>query len=336
MTASVAELRRPVLRAVSRSFYLSIRLLPRALRDPIALAYLLARATDTIADTAEVEPAVRAQHLQDLASVIAGVGSAGGAAAVRDSFAPLQQNADERRLIESLPACISWLEALAPADRDDIRRVLAKITEGQRSDVRRFESSSAVTALPTAADLDEYTYLVAGCVGEFWTSVCFRHLSNVAALPREQMVSLGVSYGKGLQLINVLRDVGPDLRGGRCYLPADQLRSVGLGPAEILGNAARAEPVLKEWRAKAQQGIADGIEYSCAIRPFRVRLATALPALIGARTLALLEQAGPAFFEQKVKVSRREVRGILVQLVASLASPRSISTMFRQLSSRAA
>ena len=47
-----------LLRGVSRSFYLSIRLLPAPLRRPIAVAYLLARAADTLADTAEL-PAAR-------------------------------------------------------------------------------------------------------------------------------------------------------------------------------------------------------------------------------------------------------------------------------------
>eukprot|EP01034_Spumella_vulgaris_P003029 gene3029-3914_t len=37
-----------LLRGVSRSFYVSIRLLPGPLREPVAAAYLLARATDTI------------------------------------------------------------------------------------------------------------------------------------------------------------------------------------------------------------------------------------------------------------------------------------------------
>ncbi len=42
---------RQILRGVSRSFDLSIRLLPSALQSPVAIGYLLARATDTVADT---------------------------------------------------------------------------------------------------------------------------------------------------------------------------------------------------------------------------------------------------------------------------------------------
>ena len=325
-----------MLRSVSRSFYLSIRILPRHLRDPIALAYLLARATDTIADTADVDPESRLRHLAHLAGVIQGAGSAEDAASVRDSFTPLQKDEAERRLVEALPACVTWLEALGPADRADIRKVLRRITEGQQSDLQQFRNARELTALGSAADLDHYTYLVAGSVGEFWTQVCFRNLPTFGSMSYERMLSLGVSYGKGLQLINILRDVGVDLQAGRCYLPADQLRSLGLEPADLSRDPARAEPLLQIWRARAEEGIADGIEYSCAIVPWRVRFATALPALIGARTLALLNEAGPAAFERRVKVHRSEVRGIVLRLLGSLASPRSIRNIFRQLSSRAA
>ena len=332
MSASVAELRGPVLRSVSRSFYLSIRLLPGGLRDPIALGYLLARATDTIADTGSVDAAFRSRQLNILSAAVAGDDAADAAAAVRDSFAPLQRNQQERRLIEALPSCIAWLEALAPADRDDIRQVLAKITEGQRSDLQHFGSSGELTALRSAADLDRYTYLVAGCVGEFWTSVCFRHLPHFATLPRDQMLSLGVSYGKGLQLINVLRDVGADLRAGRCYLPLDELTTCGITPTDVLQQPTRIEPLLRKWRAIAFDGIAAGVKYACAIRSRRVRFATILPALIGARTLALLRDAGVDSITHPVKVPRSEVRRLLVASAASAASTATLHRLFARSS----
>ncbi|MGZ5025073.1 MAG: squalene/phytoene synthase family protein, partial [Chthoniobacterales bacterium] len=100
---SHAQLRGPILRAVSRSFYLSIRLLPAKLRDPIALAYLLARATDTIADTSEISAALRAEELEKLAARIQGGQVADDSL---QSFVALQKNAAERSLIEAVPACL--------------------------------------------------------------------------------------------------------------------------------------------------------------------------------------------------------------------------------------
>jgi farnesyl-diphosphate farnesyltransferase len=146
------------------------------------------------------------------------------------------------------------------------------------------------------------------------------------------MVRLGVEYGKGLQLINILRDLGGDIASGRCYLPAQELHSLGVTPEELPREGARVHAVVDRWRLRAEQGIAAGVEYSCAIRPWRVRLASALPALIGARTLALLRDAGPEIFDMKIKVQRAEVRRILLKMMTSLASPSAIRAAFKHLS----
>src|ERR1700686_4245248 len=69
---SARPLRGSILRSVSRSFYLSIRILPWRLREAVALAYLLARATDTVADSARIPGTVRAEALQTLSHIIQG------------------------------------------------------------------------------------------------------------------------------------------------------------------------------------------------------------------------------------------------------------------------
>lgn len=329
---SIAQLRGAVLRDTSRSFYLSIRLLPAGLRDPIALAYLLARATDTIADTREISAEIRTEQLGKLAALIQN-GESSADLASFNSFAALQKNPAERALIESIADCLAWLSAVEAEDRSDIRSVLALINEGQMLDVQRFADTTHVTALAGQEDLDRYTYLVAGCVGEFWTHVCFRHLPQFSSMPRETMMQLGVAYGKGLQLVNILRDAGSDLRAGRCYLPEQELRSLGVPPGELIDRPQRAEPLLRELRERAGQGMAAGVEYACAIKSHRVRIATALPALIGARTLVLLRDAGASAFTRNVKVPRAEVRRMMLTAISNLASPRSLRAMFSRLSS---
>jgi farnesyl-diphosphate farnesyltransferase len=326
------ELGGAILRSVSRSFYLSIRLLPKPLREPVSLGYLLARATDTIADTATISASVRAQSLQQLAAMIEGATEAVHAQSLRDSFAPLQSDESERALIQALPEAIHWLEHSNDADRADIREVLRHITRGQALDIARFGDQEAICALNTADELDEYTYLVAGCVGEFWTRVGFRHVAPFARLSEAEMTNLGVRYGKGLQLINVLRDVGADLRAGRCYLPADELAECGVAPADLLARPAPIAPLLLKWQEIASAGIAAGLEYACAIQSRRVRFATVLPALIGARTLALLREAGPNAVTKRVKVPRTDVRRILIACTTSFASPVSVRDLFRRLS----
>ena len=306
------SLRGPLLRSVSRSFYLSLRFLPKALRDPLSLAYLLARATDTIADTPEPPVALRMEGLRDLAAAIQGTASPEITETLRKSFAPRQSDAAERTLIEELPALLDWLDELPADERAEVRSVLVKINRGQSLDLQRFGAADQIRALKNAAELEEYTYLVAGCVGEFWTRLCFAHVKNFSARPESEMRDLGVHYGQGLQLINILRDAGADLRNGRCYFPADELDSLGLKPSEVLSDPARIEPVLKKWREKAENGIEGGLEYAGSIRNRRVRFATALPAKIGKRTLALLREAGTDALIRRIKVPRGDVRKMIL------------------------
>src|SRR2546421_2846873 len=92
----------PILQSVSRSFYLSIRFLPLRLRQPVGLAYLLARATDTVADTTGIPADFRRSTLETLAAVIQHDGAPHGLEDLRTSFARLQTEPAERALIESL------------------------------------------------------------------------------------------------------------------------------------------------------------------------------------------------------------------------------------------
>src|SRR5204863_3944749 len=307
-----------LLRSVSRSFYLSIRCLPAQLREPIALAYLLARTTDTVTDTAKISRSVQIETLKMLADGIQGKGSRDVVVDLIASFVPLQENESEQQLLESLPDCLAWLERMEQADRTDIRVVLEKITHGQMLDLQRFDNSQEIRALSTADDLDEYTYLVAGCVGEFWTRLCFRHVRNFAGLSEDEMLALGKRYGMALQLINVLRDTGSDLRAGRCYCPEHELSAAHLIPSQILSESERFQPVYESWLEKAKAGLECGMQYSRAIQNGRVRAATVLPALIGARTLALLHAAGPMALQHTVKVPRSEVRAMIVSLTLTL------------------
>jgi farnesyl-diphosphate farnesyltransferase len=244
------------------------------------------------------------------------------------SFVSLQENARERRLLESLRDYLTCLEGMEHANRNDIRIVLEKITRGQMLDLERFDNSQEVRALGTAEDLDEYTYLVAGCVGEFWTQLCFRHVRQFSSRSGDEMLALGKRYGMALQLINVLRDAGSDLRAGRCYFPEHELSAAHLSPSQILSEPKRFQPIYRTWLEKAKKGLVSGMEYSRAIKDRRVRAATVLPALIGARTLSLLEVSGPAALQRTVKVPRRELRAMILSLGVTLASRRRIDAIF--------
>jgi farnesyl-diphosphate farnesyltransferase len=329
--SSERRLRNSILRSVSRSFYLSVRLLPARLRQPVALGYLLARATDTVADTSKISPVVRAERLATLSDAIQGKIPSDEVVDLAASFAPRQDNAAERALIQSLPRCIEWLENIDPVDRNEIRTVMEKITHGQALDLQRFGNPAEIGSLPRAEDLDEYTYLVAGSVGEFWTRLCFRHVRRFTTLSEIEMAGLGKRYGMGLQLINILRDAGSDLRAGRCYFPEEELTAVRMSAAEILREPDRFRPIYRKWLEKADEELKSGMQYARAIQNRRVRAATALPALIGARTLALLRSAGGTALRRQIKVPRKEVRSMMRSLAITFASRNTIDRMFAKL-----
>src|SRR6266404_1151942 len=331
-SVSVPTLPRTILSRVSRSFYLSIRLLPKELRDPVSLGYLLARASDTIADTAEIPIALRTENLRLLARAIQGEALGDAIVDLSASSSPLQKDEAERALIESLQPCLDWLEQSEVSNREEVRAVLKQINHGQLLDLERFQNPKQIAALETVADLDEYTYLVAGSAGEFWTGLCFRHLPKFTARSEAEMLEMAKRYGMGLQLINILRDAGADLRAGRCYFPNEELAVAAMEPSQILREPERFQPIYRKWREKAERGIEAGLQYANAIRNRRVRVATALPGLIGARTLALLRNAGATALHRRIKVPRKEVRAIGASLVFGFGGRSQIDSLYRELS----
>src|SRR5260221_14385962 len=149
-----------LLRDVSRSFYLTMRVLPGAIRPQIGLAYLLARTTDTIADTEIVPPAQRLDALQKLRERILGQNSA---PLNFGELARQQGSPAEKLLLEKVGDSLAALQNFSAEDQKLIRDVLTTITSGQELDLRRFANASAETedALATAAELHDYTYRVA-------------------------------------------------------------------------------------------------------------------------------------------------------------------------------
>ncbi len=126
-----------LLKATSRSFYLTLRVLPGSIRPQIGLAYLLARTTDTIADTEIVPLAQRLEALQKLRERILGQNST---PLSFGEFAKQQASSAERVLLEKVEDALAPLDSLLPADLKLVRTVLTTITSGQELDLKRFES----------------------------------------------------------------------------------------------------------------------------------------------------------------------------------------------------
>ncbi len=291
------DLTTDLLKAVSRSFYLSMYWLPLAMRRGISLGYLLARATDSVADTSSAPAERRAEVLRQMGEAVCGGLGAEAEAhllfLLRGEMAEAQQNPSECRLLQRFGEALAALRACPGVEQQLVHRVLETIVRGQLWDISYFEQHPAVTSDAQTVD---YTYMVAGCVGAFWTELGYATMGAGFASPekRDLMLQAAVRYGRGLQLVNILRDAAEDAARGRSYLCSDRTR----------------------WLARAERYLGDGLDYSRRLRSFRLRFASMLPALIGLKTLRLLRQnetTQPG--GQKVKIARRAVYGCLLQAV---------------------
>ncbi len=354
-----------VLRRVSRAFYLTIRVLPGRLRAPVGLAYLLARAADTIADARAAPADARLDALRRFRDTLAHAPSrhsresgnppSHDATTLADHAAQFAATDAERDLADAIPSLLALLDSLPGEDAARIRSVVFTLTLGMEMDLTSFPQptrhsrtpsrhsresgnpcAEAPVALATSDHLDRYTYLVAGCVGEFWTAMSVAKTPALSRWDVPRMSDLGVGFGKALQLTNVLRDVPADLRAGRCYLPADWLADEGLAPADLLdpANSDRARPVLARALRVALDRFADAEAYCLAIprRCVRLRLAVLWPALMGLATLALIAR-NPRWLDpdRPSKVTRAWVYRTMALSLIAVHSNTALRRWFHRL-----
>jgi farnesyl-diphosphate farnesyltransferase len=321
MPVSTDTLLGELLKRVSRSFYLSLRMLPPGLRAPVSLAYLLARAADTLADTPGRPAAQRLAQLLSWREQVAGTRPSQAI----DAGTPADEG--EAALMTALPEALDLLRHQEPADTADIRRVVTTLTDGMCFDLKHFEHgrAGAPVSLQTRAELDRYTYLVAGCVGEFWTDIAMRHRPELQAWPRDAMAAKGIAYGQALQLTNVLRDAAEDIGNGRCYVPAELLARHGVAVADLSDPSRRAaaRPLLVALSAQALAGYRAGADYVLQIpaSSLRLRLASLWPLMLGLASLELL-LTSPGWLDpsRRVKVTRGAVYRMLLRSVPTALS----------------
>ncbi len=307
-----------VLKRVSRSFYLSVRVLPSGMREPVALAYLLARAADTIADTPSTPTDCRLAHLNEFRRILAENEEIEAASSLSAALAELQPLGAERTLLGMLPTVLVLLRSLEDSEAESVRSVVMTLTSGMLFDLNTFGSDerTGITALNSAEQLDEYCYLIAGCVGEFWTDTSIAHTPSLSSWDADEMRALGMRFGLALQMTNILRDLPKDLRMGRCYLPESELQRRTLAPDDLLcvNNFTRARTLLTWGIRRTLDHYTAAESYILAIprRNLRLRLAALWPVLIGLETLAKLTR-NEKWLDPSVptKIPRRQVYGII-------------------------
>ncbi len=324
-----------ILKQVSRSFYLSIRVLPYPMRKPVGIAYLLARAADSMTDSDQIERQVRLQYLQQFL-IFLSQNLTIESKKFCDLLTPLLSDIGEKKLIHNLPDILASFHQLPEEDKNRVKTVVQTLIEGMQRDLNIFTQPEKIIALKNSQALEEYTYLVAGCVGEFWTKIAIAHLSSVKKWDEKRQIERGIAFGKALQLTNILRDIAKDARLGRCYLPETTLTFYQLTTEQLLDkkNDRLFRPVINSELSRALSYYESAEQYltstpRCAIR---LRLASIWPILIGLKTLGLIANKENFLDSNKnIKVQRKWVYGMLFQSLCIVGSNRLLSFWIRQL-----
>ena len=302
-----------ILKKVSRSFYLSLAVLPSGTRQQVSLAYLFCRAADTIADTDLLPASSRLTYLADLQDQFRTAPSFPTIQKIKQGLVSLQTHAAERALLERLEDCFRVYLKFSRQDQELIRWLVLTLTHSMEMDLSSFPmEGSSPRAFATSSELDLYCYHVAGCVGEFWTKIHRRHLAALTNWDEKSMCEKGVRFGKGLQMTNILRDLPRDLRRGRCYIPETMLKEEGLSAPDLLSpqTLPRLRPLLFSLIHQTLGYLDSAWEYTMAIprQEMRLRLSCLLPVLFALKTLRLVSSSD-RFLEPSVslKISRWEV-----------------------------
>jgi len=316
-----------ILDGVSRTFALTIPVLPDRLRISVTNAYLLCRIADTLEDDPDMSVADKRRCAGRFIETL--TGTAAPADFVRDTLPRLSRltPADERELIARTPEVVLVTASLAPAEREALVRCVALMSEG----MHRFQQRAGLHGLESLEALDEYCYYVAGVVGEMLTAL-FCAFSPRIAVRRKRLEALAPSFGQGLQMTNILKDIWEDRARGVCWLPRSVFGASPSGQSDLLADLddRQVERGLAQLVVVAHGHLRNAIEYTLAIprRHAGIRRFCLWALGMAVPTLCNIHER-PGFRRgDEVKITRDQVRGIVKRYGTMAASDTLIRWQF--------
>ena len=323
-----------LLETTSRSFYPTLKYLPKKVRGQIGLLYLLARVADTIADSKSGETDELLRLLRGYNDVAQGKSDN-----LPDfsSLAEIQENNHEAELLRNVQDVVDGLLVYSEEDRQRMLECLEIIVGGQILDLERFGPANEggnLSALNDNSELDDYTFRVAGCVGVLWTKMSLAHLITLPAEKEGEFFEKGIRFGKALQMINILRDIPEDLRFGRCYIPEQELRKHDMKPEDLYDskNIEKFRPLYDEYLDLTNEHLDAAIEYIKMLpeTQFRLKASCMLPVLIGQRTVTLLRDGNILDSSDRIKVTRDEIKSYAKKLLRALIIPGGVKRLLEK------
>ena len=318
---------RGILPRVSRTFALCIPLLPAGLEYATLVAYLVCRVADTIEDAVSLAPETKASLLNTWARALEDGGP--GESLLGTPFP--SPASDDERLVNDADIVLREFHRLPPSHREAVRPWVREMCSGMAEFVRRPPGG-----IGTVEDLDRYTYYVAGTVGHLLTRLFRLHDPRPAAGRYERLEALATSFGRGLQLTNIIKDVADDRRRGFSFIPHQLCLLAGIRPEELQDarRSSEARRVLLTLIEKAKRHLTDALAYSTTLprRLYGVRLFCLTSLFFAVRTLRLAERDAklldPA---HKAKISRADVYRTLATTRLIAPSNALVRAYFRLL-----
>ena len=205
-----------ILSSVSRTFALTIPLLPPSIEKVVGNTYLLCRIVDTIEDAADLSP----QTKQSLSALFldAVLEKAPVDTFVEQCLEALKNysNPDELDLISNTPTVLRILHTCSSSDQQAVGRCVSIMSEGMSF----FHGKQNQAGLQDLAEFEHYCYVVAGVVGELLTTIFSNHSSAFEkALAGHE--DLAIAFGQALQMTNILKDSPEDKARGVSWKPKD-------------------------------------------------------------------------------------------------------------------
>lgn len=319
-----------VLPRVSRTFAINIEWLDPGMRESVRTAYLLCRAADALEDSWPDSPTgIRARFHEFLAALD---GDEARAASLAQGAAARASGKEDLGLIAHLPLLLTNLASLPPADQPILRRAVRIMAEGMSHyAARAAERGTLVSYLDDEAELHDYCWVVAGCVGVMLTELVHARRTGEDAALRSRRIELSPRVGEALQLTNILLDWPTDVRCGRSYLPATWLAEFGLSVADLTRpDCAELRELARRLEGLAHAALDQVADYLDTIprRHLRYRLFCLWPALWARASLRLVHGA-PEFpaAAKRPKLTRGQLWGSAARSLLVVNSHRDVRRM---------
>ena len=324
-----------ILQGVSRTFALTIPQLPDKLRTVVGNAYLLCRITDTIEDEPALSAGQKRAFAERFAEVVAGRVEAEPFARELGALLSASTTPSEHDLIANTVRVIRITSGFNTVQRAALERCV-KIMAGGMAE---FQQNATPDGLNDVPHLDRYCYYVAGVVGEMLTELFCDYSAEINAR-REELLPLAVSFGQGLQMTNILKDVWDDRDRGACWLPKDVFLAAGFDLRSLFPGQADPGFIkgLSELVAIARRHLANALRYTLIIPSHETGIRRHCLWALGMAVLTLRRiHATPAFSSgQEVKISRRSVWTVVVVTSALARSNPGAEIPFQGVDPKAA